>query len=90
MTDPREPMLRPGQTTNELMAWGFRAIIGIATVIGLPVAGAMLNRLMNSADEVSALVRSHDAKLQIIQNGIDEIRDVDKDFEQRLRTLERK
>lgn len=90
MTDPREPMFLPGQTTNELMAWGFRAIIGIATVIGLPVAGAMLNRLMNSADEVSALVRSHDAKLQIIQNGIDEIRDVDKDFEQRLRTLERK
>jgi hypothetical protein len=86
----------PGNNTNEMMAWGFRAIIGIATVVGLPLAGFMLQRVMGKADDIVIAVHSHDMKLQELTFGNNEIKDrlggvkeMLTDHENRLRTLER-
>lgn len=86
----------PGETKNEMMAWGFRAIIAIATLIGLPIAGAMLNRVVSKSDEIVKLVSAHDTKLQLIDQGNNDIKDrisgvreTLQDHEIRLRTLER-
>lgn len=78
------------------MAWGFRAIIAIATLIGLPIAGFMLERVVTRADEISVAVHSHDTKLQLLSAGNDDIKDritgvreTVQDHETRIRSLER-
>lgn len=78
------------------MAWGFRAIISVAVLIGLPIAGVMLNRMLAKSDEIVSLVHSHDTKLQLIDQGNNDIKDrisgvreTLQDHEIRLRYLER-
>lgn len=78
------------------MAWGFRAIIGIATLIGLPLAGAMLSRVVNKSDEIVSAIHAHDTKLQLlgmsneeIKDRVTSVRDLLQDHENRIRSLER-
>lgn len=75
-------------TRELMMAWAFRAIIGLSVVVGLPLAGAMLSRVLNKADEITEVVRGHDTKLEIINDRITGVRETLQDHEQRLRTIE--
>lgn len=77
---------------NEIMAWAFRAIIAVATTIG----GWSLTRIVNSADEISLAVHSHDTKLEILNERAKETNDKltgtgtqINDHEVRIRQLER-
>lgn len=78
---------------NEVMAWGFRAIIGIATLVGLPVAGWMLNRTVATIDRVSEGVATHTLQLDHVQTTITDqlgyLKSIAADHESRIRSLER-
>lgn len=79
----------PGNTTNEIMAWGFRAIIAIATLIGLPLAGAMLSRVIATADHISEETQLHTIQLNTVGTKLDFLTGISNDHEIRLRQLER-
>lgn len=82
--------LTPGQTTNELMAWGFRAIIALATLIGLPVAGALLSRVISTIDGIAAESQTHTIQLNTVGTKLDFLTGISNDHEIRLRQLERR
>lgn len=82
--------LKPGTTANELMAWGFRVIVGVGVLIGLPLAGAMLNRVLHTADQIAAQVQEHNTKLEVIGDRITGVRETLQDHEQRLRVIEQR
>lgn len=81
--------LSPGQTTNELMAWTFRAIIGFATLVGLPIAGYMLDRAVRSIDHVADESQVHTVQLNTVGTKLDFLTGIATDHETRLRQLER-
>jgi hypothetical protein len=85
--------LKPGETTNEIMAWSFRAIVGFATLVGLPLAGFMLNRAVGTLDNVSVQSVLHTTQLnrleQSVMDHVDFLTRVTADHESRIRQLER-
>lgn len=86
-------MALTGSSMNEIMAWGFRAIIGIATLVGLPIAGWMLNRTVATIDKVSDGVATHTLQLEHVQTTVTDqlgyLKSIVGDHETRLRSLER-
>lgn len=82
--------LTPGQTTNELMAWSFRAIIAFATLIGLPIAGALLSRVVSTVDGIAYESQTHTIQLNTVGTKLDFLTGISNDHETRLRQLERR
>lgn len=76
-------------TRELMMAWAFRVIIGFAVLAGLPMAGYLMQRMLNKADEISNTVHGHDTKLEIIGDRITGVRETLQDHENRIRSLER-
>lgn len=78
---------------NELMAWGFRAIIAFATA----ATGFAAEHILASEQEISTAVHQHDTKLELlnergleIKENISGVRENVQDHERRIRELENK
>lgn len=77
--------------TKELMfAWAARGLLLFVTAVAAPAGWWMLNRIVSTADDISASVHSHDMKLELIDQRAKQIQDEMSDHETRIRTLERR
>lgn len=85
-------MPTPGSTINELMAWGFRAIIGFAVVILVPAGGWLIDRATRSIDHVAIVSDQHTRQLDRMETSVadhfDFLAKAVADHESRLRQLE--
>lgn len=85
-------MPTPGSITNELMAWGFRAIIGVATLVLVPVGGWLIDRATHSIDHVASVSDQHTRQLDRMETSVadhfDFLARAVADHEARLRQLE--
>lgn len=86
-------MPTPGTTINELMAWGFRAIIGIATLILVPAGGWLIERAIHSIDHVVTIADGHTRQLDRMETSVadhfDFLARAVADHEARIRQIER-
>ena len=73
-------------TRELLFAWGFRGLLSLVTAIGL----YFLDDLKKVAETIAADVRSHDTKLEIINDRITGVRETLQDHETRLRSIEQR
>lgn len=71
------------------MAWAFRAIVAFATLVGLPMAGYMLDRAVRSIDGVAVESIAHTVQLNGVTTKLDFLTGIATDHETRLRQLER-
>lgn len=80
--------MAPGSTTNELLAWGFRALVALCTFIGIPTVGWLASRAVSSLDNVATLSEQHTVQLQKIVDHVDDLSRITGDHETRIRALE--
>lgn len=74
------------KVTRELAyAWIVRGFL----TAGIAVGGWFLARVVNTADDISHSVHSHDMSLEILKYDTKEIKEGIRDHESRLRSLER-
>lgn len=76
--------------TKELVfAWVTRGLLVFIASVGMPLGIWMLERIVATADDISASVHSHDTKLELLNQQGKEIKDLVSDHETRIRSLER-
>lgn len=84
----------PKIARNELFYFVARASTLIATLIGLPVAGWMLSRVITQADALAATVTQQNVEIRVLTATVNSRLDSDTksitDHELRLRQLERR
>lgn len=80
--------MTPGSSTNELLAWSFRALVALCTFIGIPTVGWLASRAVASLDNVAVLSEQHSLQLQKVVDHVDDLTRVTGDHETRIRALE--
>lgn len=65
-----------------------RGAMILASVVGLPTAGFMLQRAITSVDHLAETTEQTRVTLVLIQQRLEDIRDVQRDHETRLRQVE--
>lgn len=93
MSQPRPEDYVPKIARNELFYFVARASTLIATLIGLPIAGFMLSRVITQADALNATVVQQNVDIKVLSSQVNDRLASDlrqlSDHELRLRALER-